>query len=148
MEDNRNALFVEPGAYIQHHVNKTEEKKKIVFQEPYESLPKYYPNHDLKSSGKCECVHKNEHKKSEPKRSCFDIKSLLPLLGSFGGGGNNISNILSSIGGGDIFKTLLSNPDLIGSVSKMFFKPKMSEKKEDCTIKQSDIEIRNYTRVE
>lgn len=154
MEDSRNALFVEPGAYVQHHTRPGEEKKKIIFQEPYESIPRYYPKQELKPTGDCGCIHKKGHK-TEQKKTFFDIKSLMPLLGALGqsgGGFNSVTNILSCLsrgdGGGNIIKSLMSNPDMITNISKMFFKSKSSEKKDSYQGKKSDIEIRNYTKVD
>ena len=69
-EDSRNALFVEPNAYIQNfngQERKNNETKKIVFQEPYECLPNHYLNNNFTKHG-CECITKhgnNAHDKQD-----------------------------------------------------------------------------------
>ena len=116
LEDSRFALFPEPNAYIQFDKPHKKENnvKKIVFQEPYETLPQFYLNNDFKKHD-CDCVYKtfNKHDfncKHEKQNSCcnhhddncnnnnhncnqnnkgfgFDLKGLLPLLGAFNKGG-------------------------------------------------------------
>ncbi|MBQ9795442.1 MAG: hypothetical protein IJW36_00575 [Clostridia bacterium] len=55
-EDGRNALFCDPNAYIQRFEKKDKNKpKKIIFQEPYESLPNFYINNNFKK-GDCDCI--------------------------------------------------------------------------------------------
>ncbi len=58
-EDNLNSLYCDPNAYIQRF-EKNKETKKIVFQEPYECLPSYYINNDLKKHN-CDCVAKHNN---------------------------------------------------------------------------------------
>ena len=55
-EDSRFALFPEPNAYIQKFDSKKKETKKIVFQEPYESMPAFYLDNNFKK-GDCSCSH-------------------------------------------------------------------------------------------
>ena len=111
-EDSRLALFPEPNAYIQFDKprKKDKEVKKIVFQEPYETLPQFYLNNNF-TKHNCDCVHKNFNKhesncnngnlngccdhhdnkchydnhnyNQNNKGFGFDLKSLLPLLGAF-----------------------------------------------------------------
>lgn len=155
MEDSKNALFVEPNAYInnfnfeQNHIeHKHKSIKKVVFSEPYDCMPNFRINNDFKKHN-CDCV--KPHKPPEcNKKNGFDFKTFLPLLAKLNLGGNsninNISSLLSSIGGGMDFSKLLSNPDLIQNVLKMFTaKPKPNIKKEEiiCT----EYEIKNYTKV-
>ena len=146
MEDSRNALFVEPNAYIQKVGNKEKSPSKIIFQEPYESVPNYYMNNGFKK-GECDCVHKE--KKDSPKSS-FDFKSLSPILGMIGGEMGGLSKLVQGLGssGGfkDLIGTFLSNPDMISMVMKMFRKDE--NKSTNKTIKKSDLEIKNYTKVE
>lgn len=117
-EDSRFALFPEPNAYIQRVENKKEETKKIVFQEPYESLPAFYLDNNFKK-GDCFCnkqkcndkhnvnnnschnhcdnnaSHNNCGNNQKSKGFGFDLKSLLPMLGLFNkGGGADLSNIV------------------------------------------------------
>lgn len=68
-EDSRFALFAEPNAYIQKAQNvekKEKERKKIVFQEPYEILPNFYVNNNFTKQD-CDCVKKNKHCDIYPK---------------------------------------------------------------------------------
>ena len=149
-EDSRNALFVEPNAYIQKFDNYKSDKevKKIVFQEPYETLPNHYINHNFKKHD-CDCVSKshkpNKHDCSfnDKKNSnhhddnCnhtnkqtgfgFDIKSLLPLLGLFNkSGGADLSNLVGMLSKGNNSQNSNSNPiSLITSL--MSNKDMMSE---------------------
>lgn len=59
MEDSKNALFVEPNAYINHFnkKDKCEVKpiKKVVFSEPYDCMPNFYFNNHFEK-GDCDCV--------------------------------------------------------------------------------------------
>lgn len=62
-EDSRNALFVEPNAFVQNfnrQERKNNETKKIVFQEPYECLPNHYLNNNFTKHG-CECLPKHNN---------------------------------------------------------------------------------------
>lgn len=123
IEDNRNALFSEPNAFIQHYPKRERKpREKIVFSEPYECAPNFYFNNNFKKHD-CECVpcsknrdrHNNEHCNNVKVPSCepchnhhspntkpmFDFKSILPMLtGLFQGksGLGDFSKILSSVG--------------------------------------------------
>lgn len=122
-EDSRLALFSEPNAYIQkfesEHVDK--KIKKVVFSEPYESIPAFYINNNFKK-GDCDCVtkakkdlncengnvqkHQNNCRLNDSQRndnchydkrgkSGLDLKNLFPLLGAFSkGGGMDVGNIV------------------------------------------------------
>jgi len=65
MEDSKNALFVEPNAYI-NHFNKNDDCKvkpikKVIFSEPYDCMPNFYfDNHFEK--GDCNCVPNKKDK--------------------------------------------------------------------------------------
>ncbi len=146
MEDSRNALFVEPNAYIQRVEKKKKSPSKIIFQEPYESVPTHYINNGFKK-GECDCVHKE---KAKQKNQGFDIGSLMPILGLFGGEMSGLTNLLQGIGSGggmqNIISTILSNPDKVKSVMKIFGENKKKTSKE--YIKKSDLQIKNYTKVE
>lgn len=55
-EDSRYALFPEPNAYIQRFDNREKkEPKKVVFQEPYETLPNYHINNNF-TKHDCDCI--------------------------------------------------------------------------------------------
>ena len=114
MEDSKNALFVEPNAYI-NHFNKQEKCdvkpiKKVVFSEPYDCMPNFYFNNHFEK-GDCNCVPNkkdkdcnshhadstcNENFSHQHNCNCnnhnkpnfgFDIKNLMPILSSFNKGG-------------------------------------------------------------
>lgn len=153
MEDSKNALFVEPNAYINNfntekHFEQTNIKK-VVFSEPYDCMPNFRINNDFQKHN-CECT-----KPHKPPHDCkkgglnFDFKTFLPLLAKLNLGGNSnmnsITNLLSNFSGNLDFNHLFSNPELIQTVLKMFNKPKNSSPKEEivCT----DYEIKNYTKV-
>ena len=62
-EDSRLALFPEPNAFVQNYdkVDKNKEIKKIVFQEPYETLPNFYINNNF-TKNNCDCAKRpNSH---------------------------------------------------------------------------------------
>ena len=160
--DSRNALFVEPNAYIQKFEKKNKEEiKKIVFQEPYEQLPNFYINNNFEKRG-CDCV---KDKKDTCSRECrssdlikknsgFDLKKFLPLLGSFGKSGSfDFSSIIRNFqnleGGGDLItgvSNLIASSGGVGNILNLFKKDnKQIIKKE---IKTTDLEIKNYTRVD
>jgi len=174
--ENVNALYCDPNAFIKNKEKKIESAKKIVFQEPYETLPNFYINNNFKKKD-CESVkefkkdshpHKkegdcNKHKPCNNNKSNFgfDIKSLLPLLTSLGGGANNslnISNMISMLGGGlggnvntqgefdftKLLSSFLNNKDGLNILGGLFKK----KEKPNTQIKSSDIPIKNYTRVE
>lgn len=61
LEDSRNALYCDPNAFIQRIEKKEDcKRKKIVFQEPYESLPAFYINNNFQKHD-CACVPKFNH---------------------------------------------------------------------------------------
>lgn len=60
-EDSQNALFVDPNAYIQKFEKRDPRKpKKVVFQEPYDSLPNFYINNNFKK-GDCDCISNDQN---------------------------------------------------------------------------------------
>ncbi len=154
---NENSLFVDPNAYV---FGVKKEPKKIVFSEPYECLPSYYPNNDFKK-GKCDCVAKPKHKDCEREKKGdvtqkkffgLDFKSLMPILSMLGGGGLDLSKIISILGNNSteqnpmsMISSLMQNSGGLGNILNLF-KPKTSTKK--AGLKSTDFEITNYTRVE
>ena len=137
-EDSRNALFVEPNAYIQKYESKEKNNpQKIVFQEPYECLPNYYLNNNFKK-GSCDCVLKNQndkHKSNLNNHDCncnrinhqdnncnndnkarqsglgFDLKNLMPLFSLFNkGGGANFGQLVGLLNNGNSRSGGMSNP--------------------------------------
>ena len=124
-EDSRNALFPEPNAYIQHFKKEDCQTKKVVFQEPYDTLPSFYINNDFKK-GDCNCVpnqkspnkhdcncspfppnfndngQKNEHQHEQNQQNSpqFNLGNLLPMLGGMGNSSNGLGGILNMLGGG------------------------------------------------
>lgn len=145
-EDSRNALFVEPNAYIQHFDNNTPQKfnAKKVFSEPYEGTPSYSQKKDNQPMQQVNQPHKSLF-------DGFDFKSLLPLLGALGGTNNGLGSIVSKLATGEgfnlssILPELMSNKNLVSSLLSGFGGKKKTEKKE---MKSTDFEIENYTRVE
>lgn len=174
-ENNVNALFVEPNAYISGCVKPKNETKKVVFQQPYESVPNFFINNGFKKKN-CNCVPCEKKKETHEKQHCcseqhknqscssgncgnFNFKSLLPLLGLFGSSKSGIdisqiSSILNSSqqneSGGimSLVSSLLANKDAFSGILKMFSGNKTSVPKFDKnSIKSTDFEIKNYTRV-
>lgn len=169
-ENSVNALFVEPNAYIQKCDNVCDSTKKVVFQQPYESMPNFYLNNDFKKRN-CDCVS-GKKKPCQPHECCdkpqnkdccvtngFNLQKLLPLLGMFGGGSNfdvsKITSILGGMNGGigqsDFMSTIssiMSNKDLMANLLKSFTGSKLNSSKSNKEhIKSTDFEIKNYTRV-
>ena len=60
-EDNKNAMFCDPNAYIQNFNNNKKETRKVVFQEPYECLPSRYINNNFKKHKNIKKKHKNNN---------------------------------------------------------------------------------------
>lgn len=162
MEDSRNALFVEPNAYIQKFNKEEKGIKKVVFQEPYECMPNYYIDNNFKK-GNCDCVSKpkDDCLKGKEKNDCqnnqggFNFQSLLPILSMLGkGGGTDFSQITSLLNGGtnsmNLISTLLSNKDGLSNILNIFKGGGLnsSNKNKKTQIKSTDFEIKNYTRVE
>lgn len=134
-ENNVNAMFCDPNAYIQRYEKKEQEKKteKVVFSEPYETLPNYYIDNHFKKHN-CDCIPKLKNDKNGDRCGCdnclngghlnnyqcnsnhdcksnhgannvfgFDFKNILPLLGLFNKGGG------ADLSG--LIKTLNNNND-------------------------------------
>ena len=74
--------------------------QKVVFSEPYESVPNFYLNNNFKK-GNCDCIPKPKPKCPPPKPPfSFDLKNILPLLSGLfkgGSGAGGIGNILSML---------------------------------------------------
>lgn len=149
-EDSRNALFVEPNAYIQKFDN-SDKTKKIVFQEPYECMPPHYLNNDFKKK-ECDCVPKPKNENNQQKPN-FDFKNLMPLMSMFTKNSNlnEIVSLFSKSGGvnlQNLLTSVLSNKDMFGGILKLFKgnkNQKVNNKKEIVT---TDYQIKNYTKVE
>lgn len=115
--DNAGLLYCDPNAYIQNwgygaqapqsnhgcanekpHCQKPPQK--VVFSEPYESVPNFYINNNFKK-GNCACIPKPKPKCPPPKPPfSFDLKNILPLLSGLfkgGAGGGGIGGILSML---------------------------------------------------
>lgn len=117
-EDSRFALFSEPNAYVQKFDKKEDTGvKKIVFQEPYETLPNFYINNNF-TKHDCECVKNKENKSDKHDCNCnhnqkhnqnnncysnsdkhtkdfsFDLKNLLPIISLFNKGGTDLSSVV------------------------------------------------------
>lgn len=157
IEDSRNALFVEPNAYITRYEKQAkDERRKVIFQEPYECIPNYYIDNGFKN-------HKHEINKiekmpnlqnfSKPK---FDLTGFMPILNMLKKDSGGLSGIMSLFddsnkngqnGFQSLISSVLGNKDMMGMFSNLFkgFKPK-SEKQEKPI--STDYEIKNYTRVE
>ena len=175
-ENSVNALFVEPNAYISNCVKPKNETKKIVFQQPYETVPNFFINNGFHKKN-CNCVPSEKKKECHDKQPCcseqhknkpcsngdcggFNIQNFLPLLGLFGSGKSaidisKISSILNSSqqneGSGimSLMSSLLANKDAFSGILKMFSGNKTSNPKSDKnSIKSTDFEIKNYTRVD
>ncbi len=165
-EDSRFALFTEPNAY-QNIVNTSKkvetQAKKVVFSEPYESLPAFYIDNNFKK-GNCNCIPKPKPKPhpGPPPNNCFsfpfDFKTILPLLsGLIKGGNSNLTSILNifekqnnenqnqGLNLPNIVQTLISNGGLDGILN--IFKPK-AKSKAPTEDESSEINIKNYTRIE
>ena len=147
-EDSRYALFTEPNAYIQKKVET--QSKKVIYREPYEGLPRYYENkEDAKKKEKATQEKLVEQSNNKPS---FNFKNIMPLLSSFvGARGNNLLSSFMSNSGFDISKIVslfAQNPSSVGSILNLFSKKKDSKNTSNCQPKETDFEIKNYTRVE
>jgi len=142
-EDSRNAIYCDPNAYIQRNV-KENETKKVVFQEPYDCLPKFYLNnnfkrHDKDIPEKHSCNHENNKQKNG-----FDLKNLMPMITKFFNN-KDMSNVIKLLGNGNGLNlsnimSILGNGNLLSGFS--------SKKKENKEIKNSEICIKDFKRVE
>lgn len=174
-EDSRNALFVEPNAYIQHYDDKKKEQgiKKIIFSEPYESAPPMYYNSNhqnsgggVESRGQTNSNFQNNQSQnnsnfSQPQnnfRQMFDFKNIMSLLGALGKGKSDLGGMMKLLGGNqgqeksssmglNSILSLLQNKDLLSGLLNMFSKPKKNKSAEN-NEKSTDFVIKNYTRVE
>lgn len=158
IEDSRNALYCDPNAYIMG-TQKHKEIKKVVFSEPYETVPNHYINNNFEK-GKCDYCNKNncnDKKEEANNKPCnkpnnsFGLSSLMPLLTMFGGKGGGMpdfSKILSNVGNGGGIMSLLGNKDIINVVLNMFSSNQTKNKNIKKDIPTTEFEIKNYTRVE
>ena len=161
-EDNTKALFVEPNAYVQNI--KRNECQKIVFSEPYESVPNYYINngfekHDCKSvhntsnkNNKCNNSNKHNGNKGFNFLNNFNLKSLAPMFSMFfKDGGFSLANIVNLLGsnGGNFsgVQSILQNKNLISTLTNML-NGGSNEKSSKNNLTETDFEIKNYVRVE
>lgn len=161
-EDSRYALFVEPNAYIQNYNKERKGIKKIIFSEPYESVPNFYINNNFEKHDCC-CSRKPKPKFDSKaiETNMFDFKNILPLLSGLLGKGfdssklvsmltnsqnhkigndnllSNIMNILSS----DIGKNILSL--LANKTTKSMEKSNKNIEK----IKSTDFCIKDYKKI-
>lgn len=152
-EDSRFALFEEPNAY-QQNFNPKIQAKKVVFAEPYENVPNFMIDNGFKK-GRCDCIPKkpDKCKPQKPQGFNFDLKALMPLLSLFAKGNSNLGNLsslMSVFAGGEnkdissLLNGVLSNKDAIQGILNLFNKPQ----KKKIDLKQTDFEIKNYTRVD
>ena len=171
-EDSRNALFPEPNAYIQNFNRDKCEPKKVVFQEPYDTLPNFYLDNNFKR-GNCDCIPKPKPKPDYQNNQGgfnfpFNLKGLLPLLGGLGGNntstGGGLGGILSMLSGAGSQQSSSQSPNNSSTPNFDFskilsslgtngfgdilnlFKPKSKDAKKE--IKSSNLNIKNFTRVE
>ncbi len=94
-------LYYDPNAYINH--NKKKETKKVVFQEPYDCLPKYYIDNNFKKV-QCNCGKSPPKEDLHSKQNCnnssggfnFNFKNFLPIFSSLLG--KNSGGLLSLVG--------------------------------------------------
>ncbi len=167
--DKADALFCDPNAYIQNwgysvcQPPKKDKKcgqgfcqhppQKVVFGEPYETVPNFYINNDFKK-GNCNCIPKPKPKCPHPPKPLFDIKNLLPLLsGLMKNNSGGIGNILSLLNSGDgksnvDISNLISSLSSSGALTNLFniFKPKDTPPQKETV--STEYEIKNYTRVD
>lgn len=162
-EDSRNALFVEPNAYVQTFSKQKNEIKKVVFSEPYERMPNFYLNNDFKKKD-CACVEKEKHNCQPQKTNCnpFDFKNILPMLGGFLGKGFDISKIASIMNSNQSTDTnnnsMMTNimnflstdmgKNILNIFTKNSTKNYKKNNKNSQKIKSSDFCVDNYERVE
>ncbi len=165
--DRANELFYDPNAYVHNWgynvctpPNKkcnqnfcSHPPKKIVFSEPYETLPNFYIDNDFKK-GNCDCIPKPKPKCPPPPKPFFDIKNLLPLLSGLMKNKGGVGDILSVLNNTNGEKPNLDLSSLISSLSNggaltnLFNIFKQKETKPQKEITSTDYEIKNYTRVE
>ncbi|MBR1987597.1 MAG: hypothetical protein IKA36_01015, partial [Clostridia bacterium] len=75
--DSKEALFVEPNAYIQNFSKEKTGTKKVVFSEPYETMPNYYINNNFHKK-QCEYREKPQQNNCQnPSQNLlFDFKNI------------------------------------------------------------------------
>ena len=151
-EDNRNALFVEPNAYVQDYKRKKNTPQKIVFREPYECMPNYHVDNGFKKKD-CDCVNKKNHDKpcnKSQQGGGFDFKAIMPMLTGLIGG-TNLGSIASLLNGkgldfSKVISTILSDKNSLSAVAKLFQKGG-SKTENSAKPKSTDFQIKDYTRV-
>lgn len=127
MENSINAIYCDPNAFV--NKQSKEPPKKVVFQEPYDCLPKFYIDNKFTKHG-CECVPTHKTKSntnnlntnsSPPAFSGFDFKKMLPifanLLNKNSSGLSGIVSLLSGSKSGNLNNEPLTDAlqNLLGS---------------------------------
>lgn len=154
IEDSRNALFVEPNAYIQNYSRQDKTKTqatKVTNPLPYERIGET-PVWDNPNKN-----NNNQMQQNNPSRSGFDMKNIMSLLGALGKGKSDISGIMNLFGGmgqqkpransngfADFISTMLSNKDMLSTISNLFLKKNDSSTSKE----EGDFVINNYTKVD
>ena len=121
--------------------------RKVVFSEPYEIVPNYMINNDFKK-GNCDYVPKQNPNKPAPSFNMPFLPFFSSLLtGGMGNIGNMLGGMLNSGGTGSPMSSILSNPEFLTNISKLFFKSQATNNKKH-EHKTEDIDIEQYTKVE
>ena len=75
-EDSRNALYCDPNAFIQKYDKQEKcEPKKVIFQEPYESLPAFYIDNNFKKHDCNYCERNDKHNFKSQNNSNIDCNN-------------------------------------------------------------------------
>lgn len=114
MNENVEALYCDPNAFIRPNKDNPKKIKQVVFSEPYDCLPNYYINYGFKKGG-CECIpkHKEEnckHKNSNDNKKCECSTNPNPFSSLLGGLTNFLPMLLN--GGNDGIAKAFSNSGL------------------------------------
>ena len=124
MENSINAIYCDPNAFV--NKQSKEPPKKVVFQEPYDCLPKFYiDNKFTKHSSECVPTHKTKSNihdlnanSSPPALSSFDFKKILPLFANLlNKNSSGLSGIVSLLGGAK--DANLNNESLTGVLQNL-----------------------------
>ena len=100
-EDSRYALFSEPNAYVNKDVRVKTQAKKVVFSEPYETLPNYHINNNFNKkyqNKNAETIKNPKHFQNNENRNYQNNENRNQNAQNFHSN-NSISNPLSSLAG-------------------------------------------------
>lgn len=123
--------------------NRFNSPSKVIFAEPYDVIPNYYLDNNFnRTSGVNNTNFNQQNIDASNKNSSVPFTSILN-----GGIGGIFNSIISGLGTGGGINNILSNPEMLGIIAKLFLGQSTKSKPKHNT-KATDFNLDDYTRVE